>query len=80
MARSLGVTQKVSSNSKHTLLCLCGHNVLERIKPNTIENTAVVRSSGWSILLFFAFLGVLFAENKARACESLGFVVNKNVF
>ena len=43
MARSLGVTQKVSSNSKHTLLCLCGHNVLERIKPNTIENTAVVR-------------------------------------
>ena len=47
MARSLGVTQKVSSNSKHTLLCLCGHNVLERIKPNTIENTAVVRPSGW---------------------------------
>ena len=43
----LGVTQKVSSNSKHTLLCLCGHNVLERIKPNTIENTAVVRPSGW---------------------------------
>ena len=32
----LGVTQKVSSNSKHTLLCLCGHNVLERIKPNTM--------------------------------------------
>ena len=31
-----GVTQKVSSNSKHTLLCLCGHNVLARIKPNTI--------------------------------------------
>ena len=27
----LGVIQKVSSNSKHTLLCLCGHNVLERI-------------------------------------------------
>ena len=26
----LGVTQKVSSNSKHTLLCLYGHNVLER--------------------------------------------------
>ena len=47
MARSLGVTQKVSSNSKHTLLCLCGHNVLARIKPNTIENTAVVRPSGW---------------------------------
>ena len=43
----LGVTQKVSSNSKHTLLCLCGHNVLARIKPNTIENTAMVRSSGW---------------------------------
>lgn len=43
----LGVIQKVSSNSKHTLLCLCGHNVLERIKPNTIENTAVVRPSGW---------------------------------
>ena len=42
----LGVTQKVSSNLKHTLLCLCGHNVLERIKPNTIENTAVVRPSG----------------------------------
>ena len=34
------VTQKVSSNLKHTLLCLYGHNVLERIKPNTIENTA----------------------------------------
>ena len=32
----LEVTQKVSSNSKHTLLCLCGHNVLARIKPNTI--------------------------------------------
>ena len=47
MARSLGVTQKVSSNSKHTLLCLCGHNILARIKPNTIENTAVVRPSGW---------------------------------
>ena len=47
MARSLGVTQKVSSNSKYTLLCLCGHNVLARIKPNTIENTAVVRPSGW---------------------------------
>lgn len=47
MARSLGVTQKVSSNSKHTLLCLCGHNVLARIKPNTIENTAVVRPRGW---------------------------------
>ena len=47
MARSLGVTQKVSSNSKHTLLCLCGHNVLARIKPNTIENTAVARPSGW---------------------------------
>ena len=47
MARSLEVTQKVSSNSKHTLLCLCGHNVLARIKPNTIENTAVVRPSGW---------------------------------
>lgn len=43
----LGVTQKVSSNSKHTLLCLCGHNVLARIKPNTIENTAVVRPSSW---------------------------------
>ena len=43
----LGATQKVSSNSKHTLLCLCGHNVLARIKPNTIENTAVVRPSGW---------------------------------
>ena len=43
----LGVTQKVSSNSKHTLLCLCGHNVFARIKPNTIENTAVVRPSGW---------------------------------
>ena len=41
------VTRKVLSNSKHTLLCLCGHNVLERIKPNTIENTAVVRPSGW---------------------------------
>lgn len=27
----LGVIQKVSSNSKHTLLCLCGHNVLARI-------------------------------------------------
>ena len=26
----LGVTQKVSSNSKHNLLCLCGHNVLKR--------------------------------------------------
>ena len=24
-----GVTLKVLSNSKHTLLCLCGHNVLE---------------------------------------------------
>ena len=35
------VTRKVLSNSKHTLLCLCGHNVLARIKPNTIENTAV---------------------------------------
>ena len=32
----LRVTQKVSSNSKHTLLCLCGHNILARIKPNTI--------------------------------------------
>ena len=32
----LGVIQKVSSNSKHTLLCLCGHNILARIKPNTI--------------------------------------------
>ena len=31
------VTRKVLSNSKHTLLCLCGHNVLARIKPNTIE-------------------------------------------
>ena len=41
----LGVTQKVSSNSKHTLLCLCGHNVLARIKPNTIENTSVVSVS-----------------------------------
>ena len=50
MARSLGVTQKVSSNSKHTLLCLCGHNVLARIKPNTIENTAVVRPSGWNTI------------------------------
>ena len=37
------VTRKVLSNSKHTLLCLCGHNVLARIKPNTIENTAEVR-------------------------------------
>ena len=43
----LGVIQKVSSNSKHTLLCLCGHNVLGRIKPNAIENSAVVRPSGW---------------------------------
>jgi hypothetical protein len=34
-------------------------------KSNTIENTAVVRSSGWSILLFFAFLGVLFAEKQS---------------
>ena len=41
----LGVTQKVSSNSKHTLLCLCGHNVWARIKPNTIENTSVVSVS-----------------------------------
>ena len=32
----LGVIQKVSSNSKHTLLCLCGHNVLERIYAYTI--------------------------------------------
>ena len=41
------VIRKVLSNSKHTLLCLCGHNVFARIKPNTIENTAVVRPSGW---------------------------------
>ena len=41
----LRVTQKVSSNSKHTLLCLCGHNVWARIKPNTIENTSVVSVS-----------------------------------
>ena len=27
----LGVIQKVSSNSKHTLLCLYGHNILARI-------------------------------------------------
>ena len=27
----LGVTQKVSSNSKHTLLCLYGHNILGRM-------------------------------------------------
>ena len=25
------VTRKVLSNSKHTLLCLCGHNVLARM-------------------------------------------------
>ena len=31
------VTRKVLSNSKHTLLCLYGHNVLERIKPNTMK-------------------------------------------
>lgn len=27
-----GVTLKVLGNSKHTLLCLCGHNVLEKNK------------------------------------------------
>ena len=30
------VIRKVLSNSKHTLLCLCGHNVLERIYAYTI--------------------------------------------
>ena len=36
MERTYKKAQKVSSNSKHTLLCLCGHNILARIKPNTI--------------------------------------------
>ena len=32
-----GVTLKVLSNSKHTLLCLCGHNVLESINLIPLE-------------------------------------------
>ena len=72
MARSLGVTQKVSSNSKHTLLCLCGHNVLARIKPNTIENTAVVRPSGWFPQLYSRAVGEGDWRRKASK-ERLGF-------
>lgn len=45
MARSLGVTQKVSSNSKHTLLCLYGHHVLARI--NLIPLKTLRRFAQW---------------------------------
>ena len=40
----LGVTQKVSSNSKHTLLCLYGHNILVRINLIPLETRS---PSGW---------------------------------
>ena len=45
MARSLGVTQKVSSNSKHTLLCLYGHHVLARV--NLIPLKTLRRFAQW---------------------------------
>ena len=41
----LGVAQKVSSNSKHSLLYLYGHNILARINLNLFHQSA-----------FFAFL------------------------
>ena len=41
----LGVTQKVSSNSKHTLLCLYGHNILARI--NLIPLKTLRRFAQW---------------------------------
>ena len=41
----LGVTQKVSSNSKHTLLCLYGHNILVRI--NLIPLETLQRFAQW---------------------------------
>jgi len=45
MARSLGVTQKVSSNSKHTLLCLYGHHVLAKV--NLIPLKTLRRFAQW---------------------------------
>ncbi len=45
MARYLGVTQKVSSNSKHTLLCLYGHNILAKI--NLIPLKTLRRFAQW---------------------------------
>ena len=41
----LGVTQKVSSNLKHTLLCLYGHNILARI--NLIPLKTLRRFAQW---------------------------------
>ena len=41
----LGVTQKVSSNSKHTLLCLYGHHVLARV--NLIPLKTLRRFAQW---------------------------------
>ena len=46
MARYLGVTQKVSSNSKHTLLCLYGHNILARINLIPLKHCGG-SPSGW---------------------------------
>ena len=42
----LGVTQKVSSNSKHTLLCLYGHNILARINLIPLKHCGG-SPSGW---------------------------------
>ena len=80
------VTRKVLSNSKHTLLCLCGHNVLERIKPNTIENTAVVRPSGWrrkasKERLVFRYVQRMKQINPEEWGHRIPFLgMNKNVF
>jgi hypothetical protein len=67
----LRVTQKVSSNSKHTLLCLCGHNILARIKPNTIvlsHHKILVVSVLGSVLAYTLGKGcVLLVESSERS-------------
>lgn len=53
----LGVTRKVLSNSKHTLLCLCGHNVLERM---LVQGGVLLVESSEQGLVFgaYALIGV----------------------
>ena len=51
------VTRKVLSNSKHTLLCLCGHNVLERM---LVQGGVLLVESSEQGLVFgaYALIGV----------------------
>lgn len=67
----LGVTQKVSSNSKHTLLCLCGHYMS--------YDKHVKRMTSMYICLPYSLHGYIFITLQVHFYTTVNQCVNKSI-